>query len=100
MMHQEAMMKQCRSDLNKIFHISKTPGEHAGAQISFKEELRVQIKKKVYMVSINNLAKAIPKTGPTGKNNGYFWVFKEYPQKSQIWESETNPNLGTWLGIP
>ena len=44
----------------------------------------------------------------TGKNNGfpfldifgYFWVFKEYPQKSQIWKSETSPNQGTWLGIP
>ena len=32
--------------------------------------------------------------------NLYFRVFKEYPQKSQISESETNPNLGTWLGIP
>ena len=31
---------------------------------------------------------------------GYFWVFKEYPQKSQIWKSETSPSLGTWLGIP
>ena len=27
-------------------------------------------------------------------------VFKEYPQKSQIWKSETSPNQGTWLGIP
>lgn len=33
------LIKQCRSDLNKIFHISKTPGKHAGAQMSFKEEL-------------------------------------------------------------
>ena len=31
---------------------------------------------------------------------GYFRVFKEYPQKSQIWKSETSPNQGTWLGIP
>ena len=31
---------------------------------------------------------------------GYFRVFKEYPQKSQIWKSETSPNLGSWLGIP
>ena len=31
---------------------------------------------------------------------GYFKVFKEYPQKSQIWKSETSPNQGTWLGIP
>ena len=41
----------------------------------------------------------------TGKNNrfpffGCFRVFKEYPQKSQIWKSETSPNQGTWLGIP
>ena len=32
----------------------------------------------------------------TGKNR----VFKEYPQKSQIWKSETSPNQGTLLGIP
>jgi len=31
---------------------------------------------------------------------GYFRVFKEYPQKSQIWKGETSPNQGTWLGIP
>ena len=31
--------------------------------------------------------------------DSHFWVFKEYPQKSQI-QSETSPNLGTWLGIP
>ena len=31
---------------------------------------------------------------------GYFRVFEEYPQKSQIWKSETSPNQGTWLGIP
>ena len=42
------------------------------------------------------------KDGVTGKNNniGYFRVFKEYQQKSQIWKSETSPNQGTWLGIP
>ena len=33
----------------------------------------------------------------------YFRVFKEYPQKSQIWQSETSPNQGIpnqvpWLG--
>ena len=55
------LIKQRKSDLNKIFHIPKTLGKQAGAQISFKQELRVQIKKKVYIVSINNLAKAIPK---------------------------------------
>ena len=29
----------------------------------------------------------------------HFWIL-EYPQKSQIWKSETSPNQGTWLGIP
>ena len=32
--------------------------------------------------------------------DSHFWIFKEYPQKSQIWKSETSPNPGTWLGIP
>ena len=37
-------------------------------------------------------------------NIGYFRVFKEYPQKSQIWQSETSPNQGIpnqvpWLGL-
>ena len=32
--------------------------------------------------------------------DSHFWVVKEYPQKSQIWKSETSPSLGTWLGIP
>ena len=40
----------------------------------------------------------------TGKNNRFPFLdilgYKEYPQKSQIWKSETSPNQGTWLGIP
>ena len=37
-------------------------------------------------------------------NIGYFRVFKEYPQKSQIWKSEINPNQEIsnqvpWLGL-
>ena len=37
-------------------------------------------------------------------NTGYFRVFKEYPQKSQIWQNETSPNQGIpnqvpWLGL-
>ena len=27
-------------------------------------------------------------------------IFNEFPQKSQIWRSETSPNQGTWLEIP
>ena len=32
--------------------------------------------------------------------DSHFRVFKEYPQKCQIWKSETSPKQGTWLGIP
>lgn len=45
-------IKQCRSDLNQIFHIARTPGKHAGAQMSFKEELRAQIIKMVHFLFI------------------------------------------------
>ena len=31
---------------------------------------------------------------------GYFSVVKEYPQKSQIWQSETNPNQGIPNQVP
>ena len=41
------LIKECRSNLNSTFHITRTPGKHPGAQMSFKEELRAQIKKKV-----------------------------------------------------
>ena len=44
------LIKQCRNDLNNIFHIARTPGKHAGAQMSFKEELRAQITRKVIFV--------------------------------------------------
>ena len=33
-------------------------------------------------------------------NFGYFRVFKKHPQKSQIWESETNPNQGIPNQVP
>ena len=33
-------------------------------------------------------------------NFGYFRVFKEYPRKSQIWESETNTNQGIPNQVP
>ena len=41
------LMRQCRTDLNNIFHISRTPGKQPGAQFDFKEELKTQLKKKV-----------------------------------------------------
>ena len=118
MMHQEAMMKQCRSDLNKIFHISKTPGEHAGAQISFKEELRVQIKKKVYMVSIKLiiLQRQFLKQDPQEKITDIFGYLKnthknpKFGRVRQIpiwelgwefpdWDLSHSPKFGIFVGI-
>ena len=43
------LIKQCRTDLNKIFHIARTPGKYPGAQMSFKQELHAQIEKKVFI---------------------------------------------------
>ena len=40
------LIKQCRSNLNSIFHITRTPGKHPGAKMSFKKELRAQIQKR------------------------------------------------------
>jgi hypothetical protein len=41
------LIKQCRNELNSISHITRTPGKHPGAQMSFKAELKEQIRKKV-----------------------------------------------------
>ena len=43
------MIKQCRSDINKQFVITRTQGDLIGAQMSFKEELRRKIKEKVIL---------------------------------------------------
>ena len=55
--------------------------------------------------SVENLFQPIRST-TTGKTNRFpfldilGYLKKLYPQKSQIWKSETSPNQGTWLGIP
>jgi hypothetical protein len=43
------LIKQCRQDLNKVYCISRTPGEWPGAQLSFKDELHHQLAKQVKM---------------------------------------------------
>ena len=46
------LIKQCRQDLNKLYSISRTPGEWPGAQLSFKDELHNQLLKQVkYCIS-------------------------------------------------
>ncbi|XP_067034418.1 uncharacterized protein [Acropora muricata] len=41
------LIKQCRSDLNNSFHIRRTPGKNSGVEMSFKQELEAQIRKKL-----------------------------------------------------
>ena len=41
------LIKQCRSDLNNSFQIRRTPGKNSGVEMSFKQELEAQIRKKV-----------------------------------------------------
>lgn len=41
------LIKQCKHALNKLYTITRTPGEWPGAQLSFTEELKHQISKQV-----------------------------------------------------
>jgi hypothetical protein len=41
------LIKQCRNEINKLFSITITPGELVGAQLSVRDELTRQIRKKV-----------------------------------------------------
>ena len=41
------LVKQCRKSLSSTCHITRTPGKQPAAQMSLKEELQEQIKKKV-----------------------------------------------------
>ena len=38
------LVRQCRTDLNNLIHITRTPGKQSGIQMSFKEELCFQLK--------------------------------------------------------
>lgn len=41
------LIKQCKEELNKLCHITRTPGEPLGAQLDFKTELETVIKYQV-----------------------------------------------------
>ena len=41
------LIKQCKEDLNRLCHITRTPGQVEGAQLDFKSELESLIKTKV-----------------------------------------------------
>lgn len=44
------LVKQCKTDLNRLCHISRTPGEYDGAQLDFESELENTIKKQVSVI--------------------------------------------------
>lgn len=44
-MERSYLVRQCRSDLNKLIHITRTPGKQPGVQMSLKEKLHYQLKK-------------------------------------------------------
>lgn len=41
------LIKQCRIEINKLFSITRTPGELVGAQLNFRDELKRQVSEKV-----------------------------------------------------
>lgn len=41
------LIKQCKNDLNRLCHISRTPGAPQGAQLDFLSELESVIQDKV-----------------------------------------------------
>ena len=41
------LIKQCKEELNKLSHITRTPGAPVGAQLNFKSELEAEIKSQV-----------------------------------------------------
>ena len=46
------LLKQCKDDLNKLCHITRTPGEAPGAQLHFTTELESILKKQVTAISL------------------------------------------------
>jgi hypothetical protein len=57
---QSYLIKQCRNAQNSISHITRTPGKHPGAQMSFKGELREQIRKKVIFPIMSQSIPSMP----------------------------------------
>ena len=47
------LVKQCKTNLNSLCHITRTPGEEEGAQLDFMSELQNAIRKKASFVIFN-----------------------------------------------
>ena len=48
------LVKQCKQALNKLCHVSRTPGEAERAQLDIQKELQQQIKEQVYIYTVHN----------------------------------------------
>lgn len=46
------LVKQCRGELNKLIHVTRTPGKDPGVQLSFREELVYQLEKISHAVHL------------------------------------------------
>ena len=47
------LVKQCKTNLNSLCHITRTPGEEEGAQLDFMSELQNAIRKRASFVIFN-----------------------------------------------
>ena len=47
------LVKQCKTNLNSLCHITRTPGEEEGAQLDFMSQLQNAIRKKASFVVFN-----------------------------------------------
>jgi hypothetical protein len=54
------LIKQCRNAQNAISHITRTAGKHPGAQMSYKGELREQIRNKVIFPIMSRSIPSMP----------------------------------------
>lgn len=48
------LVRQCRNNLNQLFHITRTPGHEPGVQMSFKKELQYQLEQVRKLKNISN----------------------------------------------
>jgi hypothetical protein len=46
------LIKQCKEELNKLCHITRTPGVPVGAQLDFNTELQSEIKAQVILTPV------------------------------------------------
>lgn len=58
------LIKQCKDDLNKMCHVTRTPGLEQGAQLDFMEELQTVVKEMVSLLFINHINRLVSIISP------------------------------------